>query len=62
MVFSEKISLLGENQAEPNVVEAVVWSIAVTVRRTAAPRTVEPATTTTHTERPTFNTYRIRLI
>ena len=61
MVFSEKISLLGENQAEPNVVEAVVWSIAVTVRRTTAPRIVVPATTTVHTVRPTYSTSRIRL-
>ena len=45
---------LGESQAKPEVVVTVIWSVVVTVRQTAVPRIVVPATATVHTARPTI--------
>ena len=56
MFFSEKMSLLGENQTEPKDTATVAWSEAATVRRTAKLRIVAPATTTVHMVRPTIST------
>ena len=50
-----------EGKAETKVVEAERRRVAVTMRRAAAPRTVEPAATTAHAERPTVRSCRIRL-
>lgn len=61
MAFSEKISSLGENQAEPKDIETVVWRAVATGRRTTVPRTIVKATITTHTARPTNCTSRICL-
>ena len=46
--------LLGEGQAEAEVVVAVVGRVVVAVRRAAVPRVVVPATASVHTVRPTI--------
>ena len=62
MIFFVKMSLLGENQTEPEAVDVEVGRDDETARRTAEPRTAVPTTTTVHTERPTIGTCRIRQI
>lgn len=46
-------SKLGEDEAEPEVVVAVVGRVVVTVRRAAVPGVVVPAATAFHAVRPT---------
>ena len=61
MVFSEKMSLLGENQAEPKIKVTIARIVAITARRTTVPSIAVPAATTEHTEEPTKSTSRISL-
>ena len=61
MVFSEKMSLLGENQAEPKAIETAVRREVESARQATGPGSPAVVTSTDHAERPTICTRRINL-
>ena len=62
MEIQPSFKLGGDNQAEAQVVVAIVRVVVVTVRRTAILRIVVPAATTVHTIRPPLVITQIQLI